>query len=523
MTTTQRHIARAAVLVTVLFMLSRALGLARTVVFGYYFGAGAEMDAYNYAAHIPELLFNVVAGGALGSAFIPVFTGRIATGNRAGAWQLATSLINLILVVLIPLCLLTALAAPWLVRVLIAPAAPAAVQARTVDLLRVLLLSPAIFGVSGVIMGALNGCQQFALPALAPLFYNTAIIAGAIWGGERGGGVMGAAVGAVIGALLHLGVQIPGLVREQARYGLWLGLRDTAVREVGLLMLPRVFGVAAVQFNFVITNMLASRLEVGAVSILAYAWMIVLLPNVLAQAVGTTTFPTLSAQAAQRDAAGLQHTLRTALSAIITLMTPAAVGLVLLGRPIIALAFERGAFSAGATESVAWALALFAVGLVGHGALEIIARAFYAVHDTWTPALAAAGAVALNVTLGLALPSLFTNLGWAAYGGLALANGLAALLEMLVLLAILGRRITGLPLRTLANEAARVLIASGGMAASLWLWLAIAPGHALIQTLGGVSIGVAIYGLLAWLLRVEALRPTVQLVLRRVGVMRNKC
>lgn len=516
MTLSQRHIARAALLVTVFFALSRALGLARTVVFGFYFGAGPEMDAYNYASRIPELLFNVVAGGALGSAFIPVFTGRLATGDEDGAWRIASALVNLILVILVTLCLAVALVAPWFVRTLIAPEALPEVQARTVVLLRVMLFSPAIFGVSGIVMGALNGCQHFLLPAAAPLMYNLAIIAGAVWGGQTGQGTFGAAIGAVVGALLHLGVQLPALFWHHARYTPTLGLRDVAVREVGLLMLPRVFGVAAVQFNFVITNNLASGLEVGAVSILAYAWMLVLLPNVLAQAVGTTTFPTLSAQAAQRNFTALRETLTLALRTVIALVAPAAVGLAVLGRPVVALAFERGAFSAGSTEGVAWALAFFAVGLVGHGTIEILARAFYAVHDTWTPALAAVGAVVINVALGLTLPPLFARAGLPAYAGLALANGMAALAEMTILLLLIGPRIEGLPLRPVASQGARVCVAAAGMAALIALWLWVAPASALVRTLGGVAGGVCGYALLAWLLRVEELALAWQMVRRRL-------
>ncbi len=498
-----------------LFMLSRILGLARTMVFGYYFGAGPEMDAYTYASRIPDLLFNIVAGGALGSAFIPIFIARRSTGDEEGAWRLASALVNLVWWGLLLLGAVTFFGAPWLVRTLVAPEATVEIQARAVLLLRVMLLSPAIFGVSGIVMGVLNGCQHFALPAFAPVLYNLALIVGAIWGGETGQGLLGAAVGTVVGALLHLAVKLPALPRYRARYFPTWGLRDPSVHQVWRMMLPRIFGVAAVQFNFVITNNLASGLEVGAVSILLYAWMIVLLPNVLAQAVGTTAFPTFSEQSAQQDFAALRKTVAQMLRVVTAVMLPASVGLAVLGRPLVALAFERGAFSAGSTEGVAWALACFAVGLVGHGAIEILARAFYALHDTWTPALMAVGAVAVNVALGLTLPGVFVRIGWPSYAGLALANGIAALAEMVALLWLLGPKVRGLAFAPLLTQGARVLLASLGMGVVVWGWLQLAPASPWVQSLGGIALGVVAYGALALALRIDELRLALRLVLRR--------
>ncbi|MBN1261715.1 MAG: murein biosynthesis integral membrane protein MurJ [Anaerolineae bacterium] len=511
----QRSIVRAAALVTVLFALSRALGLVRTVVFGYYFGTSLEMDAYTYASRVPELLFNIVAGGALGAAFIPIFTSRLTSGDDKGAWQMASALVNLVFLILAGLSVFGMALAPWLVRTFVASEAAPVLQERIAHLMRIMLLSPAIFGVSGIVMGTLNGYQHFLLPGVAPILYNLTLIGGAVWGGETGNGTLGAALGTVIGALLHLVVQIPGLVRYGANYTATLGLHDPAVRRVGFLMLPRVVGVAAVQFNFVITNNLASGLEPGAVSILGFAWMLVLLPNILAQAVGTTSLPTFSAQAAEKDLSALQGTLSTMLRTVLAVMLPATVGLAVLGRSFVALAFERGAFSAGSTGGVAWAMAMFAVGLAGHGAIEILARAFYAMHDTWIPALAAIGAGVLNVLLGLILPPVFEGFEWPAYGGLALANGLAVLVEAAVLLLLIGPKIGGFPVQKILMFSLRALAASLGMGGVVWVWLQLAPAGVWIQTLGGIIVGAGTYWLLALAFKVDELRLAMRLVLRR--------
>jgi len=190
-------------------------------------------------------------------------------------------------------------------------------------------------------------------------------------------------------------------------------------------------------------------------------------------------------------------------------------GLVVLGRPLIALLLEHGEFGAASTQMVAWAMGLFAIGLVGLGGVEVLARAFYAVHDTWTPALAAVGALLLNLILGLTLPALFVQRGWPPHGGLALANGLAALAELGALLLLVGRRLQGFEGRRLLSQALRASAATAGMTFLVWLWLRIAPPNALLQSVGGIAVGVGGYALLALLLRVDDLRLVVNMVLRR--------
>jgi putative peptidoglycan lipid II flippase len=514
----QRQVARAAVLVMVAFAASRVLGLVRQGVFGAFFGTGSEMDAYVAAVRIPDAIFLVVAGGALGSAFIPLFTGRLAQDKSDAAWRLASAIITILLVVLIPISLLSMAAAPWLVRTFVAPALLPEVQARTVALMRVMLVAPTIFGVSGIVMGALNAHQHFLLPALAPIAYNLGLIAGGIWGGLTPVGVMGAAVGMVVGAVGHLLVQVPGLIRYHARYRPTLGVSDPGVVEVGRLIAPRALGMAAAQINLIVINNLASRLGAGAISSLEYAWRVMLLPQgIFAQAVGTAAFPTFSKMAALGQVEELRTTLTNALRLLITLTIPASVGMVLLGEPIVALMFQRGAFDALSTRAVAWALSFFALGLVGHSALEVLGRAFYALHDTWTPAGAAALAVVLNGLLGLILPPVFERLGWMELGGLALATALAALVEMVTLMLLIHRRLGDFDTSLIVVTTARVLAASLGMGAALGLVTSVIPDQPLVQVLVGVPAGVTVYGALAWLLRINELRSVVRLVVGKVA------
>jgi putative peptidoglycan lipid II flippase len=512
-----RRVARAAALVMVAFAVSRGLGLVRQVVFGLYFGTGPAMDAYVAALRIPEAIFLIVAGGALGSAFIPLFTSRLATGRVDAAWRLASAVVNVLLVVLVPLSLLCILVAPWLARVVVMPAHPPEVQARAAALMRVMLLSTAIFGVSGIVMGILNAHQHFLLPAVAPVLYNLGLIGGAVVGGVTSLGVMGPAAGMVVGAVAHLLIQVPGLLRYGARYTPTLGREDDGVAQVGRLMAPRVLGVAAVQLNMVITNNLASYLGAGAISALDYAWRVMLLPQgVFAQAVGTAAFPTFSSQAARGEWAALRRTLAATLRTVLAVTLPATAGLIVLGRPIVALMFQYGEFDVASTRDVAWALAWFALGLAGHSALEVLARAFYAQHDTWTPALAGVLAVALNVGLGLMLPNAFRRLGYPAHGGLALANALAVLVETTVLVAVMHRRLGGFHVGRALAHVGRILLAVAGMVAVLWGWLRLAPPVPWVRGGGGVVVGLVAYVGLALALRVDELKQLVRMMLRLV-------
>jgi putative peptidoglycan lipid II flippase len=489
------QVARAAGLVMALFVVSRAMGLIREIVISHQFGTSGDLDAYLAAFRLPDILFQIVAGGALASAFIPTFASYLAREDEVGAWRLASAVINLVLILTAALGVLAAILAPWLVRAVIAPGFEPERQVLAASLMRTMLVTPVIFGVSGVIMGILNARQHFLLPALAPILYNLGIIAGAVVLAPAMG-VQGLAVGVVAGALGHLLIQLPGLVRHGLRYTPALGLRDPGVHEVGRLMLPRMLGLAAVQLNFLVNTILASGLVAGSLSALNYAWLLMLLPQgVFAQAVATAAFPTFSAQTARGQRDAMRSTLAATLRAVLYLALPAAVGLVVLRLPLVQLLFERGAFSDASTQMVASALALYALGLPAHCLVEIVVRAFYAMHDTRTPVAVGIAAMGLNIGLSLAFIQLFGSLDWPPHAGLALSNSLATTAEMAVLLGILRRRLDGLEGRQITNSLLRIGLSAAvmGVVAGVLAWL-LEGNSAWLR--GGLAIvaGVAVYG-----------------------------
>jgi len=488
MTSSKQQIARAAGIVIVAFALSRILGLAREMVIGQQFGTSGELDAYLAAFRLPDILFQLVAGGALGSAFIPTFSGYLARGDERGAWRLASAVINLVLVFLCALALLAAAFAPLLVAKVVAPGFDPAKRALTVQLMRLMLLSPVIFGVSGIVMGVLNSYQHFLLPALAPTVYNLSIIGTALFLSPSLG-IRSLAVGVVVGSLLHLAVQVPGLIRRGVGYSLILGLDDPGVREVGRLMAPRVLGLAVVQINFLVNTILASGLADGSLAALNFAWLLMLLPQgIFAQALATAAFPTFSELAAKRQVAEMRGTLSATLRAILYLAIPASVGLFALRYPIVQLLFQRGAFKESSTEAVVWALQFYALGLFAHAVVEILTRAFYALHDTLTPVLIGVGAMSINVVLSLIL------IRPLAHGGLALANSTATILEMVGLLLIIRRRLEGLESGRLLDFTLRTVLAAGLMGFGVSWFAAGTHGQSiLIVGGGGIVLGGLIY------------------------------
>ncbi len=514
-----RGVARAALIVMFFFVLSRATGLAREIIIGAQFGTSSALDAYLAAFRVPDLLFQLVAGGALGSAFIPTFAAAWNQAQPTAAWLLFSRVLNLVTLVLIGMAGLAALFALPLVQGVIAPGFSLEQQLLTANLMRWMLLSTIVFGASGLMMGALNAAQYFVLPAAAPVFYNLAIIAGA-WLLAPRFGIYGLVMGVVAGALAHLFVQLPGLWQLRARYTPTFAVADPGVREVMRLMGPRVLGLFFVQMHFLINTILASGLAAGSLSALNYAWLLMLLPQgIFAQSIATAIFPTFAAQVATGQRQAMQRAFGQTLRMVLFLTIPAAVGLYVLRAPLVEALLQRRAFGADSTQMVAYALQFYALGLVAHAVVEIAVRAFYAMHNTLTPVAVGVAAMLLNIGLSL------WWIGRWGYGGLALANSVATGIEMCVLLWFLRKQMGGLDGLTLLGSVARNGVAAAlmGLILAAWLWSHQQPffprlpglSGAWIATLGGLGIAALGYALAGILLRSPELRPALAILWRR--------
>lgn len=513
-----RQILRAAGIVMAAMVFGQVVGQAAKIATVTTFGTSLELDAYNAANRVSETVYLLVAGGALGSSFIPVFTGLLTENKRAAAWKLASGIVNLVTLILCGLSVLVMIFARPLVDHILTPGFAPEQQALTAHLLRILMPTTIIFGASGLFMGILNSHQKFLLPALAPSMYQLGIIAGVLLFSPSLG-IDGLAWGTLAGAGLHFLVQLPQVLKlPHKQFDLSLGLKNEKVREVIWLMLPRLLGVAVVQLNFWVNTIIASSMVEGSLTAITIGFALMLMPQtVVAQATATAALPTFSTQYAQGKLKELRSSLAMTLRGVLLLAIPATVGMILLRRPLIAMFYQYGAANAQSTELIAWALLWYCAGLVSHSVYEILARAFYALHDTKTPVVVGVIAMSLNVVFSLVFARLFTQLGWMPHGGLALANSLATTIEMVVLTILMSRRLQGLELPTIFKGVAKFMAAALLMGVVLLLWLRFSTGwNPILVTALGAGLGVLVYFGAAWLLRVEELKNMLGAVKRRL-------
>ncbi len=526
-----RQVIRAALVVLLGFVASGILGVIRTAVFSSTFGTSSQLDAFYAAQRIPEMLFTLVAGGALGSSFLPVFTRHLSTEDRTSAWRLASAVMTLSALAATLLAILLYLFAPVLVPSLLVPRATPDEQALTIMLTRMMLSTTVIFSISGLLMGILNAHQLFLLPSLAISMNNVGLIIGALviapalphtsglaQMGEAN--ITGLAWGALLGALLHLAIQIPGLFKVKARLRPLFAPRLPGVREVMMMMGPRVLGLAVVQINFAVNVAFASGMAAGSQVALNTAWFLMFFAlGILAQSAGTAIFPSLAALAAKDDMEGFRQRLSSTLRSVLFLVFPASVGLIVLGRPIVALLFQRGEFTTESTAATAWALSFFAFGMAGHALLEVLSRAFYALSDTWTPVRVGLISMISNIVLSIIFIQFIGEPGSLARGpfaGLALSNSLTTLLEGAALWWLMSRRLGGAHDSYLVNGAMRALAAALGMGIGVWF-----VTERLIDTgdvptaLIGMGVGCVLFFGLALALGIEEARTVPRMIFRR--------
>jgi len=500
------RIIQAATIVGAAFVVSRILGIVRDAVINFYYNIDSlEANAYFIANRFPELIFLIIAGGALGSAFIPIFSGYFVRDDARGGWRLFSAIVNLITLVTTIVAGIAFVLTPLIVDLFYPDlvAGNPALRDMTIELMRVMLVTPIIFGISGVVMAALNARQHFLLPAIAPIIYNLGIIGGAIILAPN---VMGLAIGAIFGALGHLAIQIPGLFIKHAHYTPILSVKDQGVRQVLWLMLPRVLGLSFGQFNHLILQFMAQSMALGSIPALGFSWRIMIMPQaIIGQALGIAAFPTFATLAAENALDKMRSILVDMLRLILFLSLPATMLLVVLRRPMVSFLFERGQFDEQSTSFVAWALLFFALSLVALATIEIISRAFFALEDTWTPVIVGALQLVAMWLIGFWLAeNIFPELGFLQLGGLALGYSISTLIELGVLLFLVNRKLNGLDNRRLLDGFWRMALATIFMGIICWFVLDRLADLASLWQL----VVVGIVALLSYLLASIALHVT---------------
>ncbi|MGH9220892.1 MAG: murein biosynthesis integral membrane protein MurJ [Vicinamibacterales bacterium] len=445
---------------------SRVLGLVRDQVLAFYFGAGDANDAFRVASRIPNLVRDLFAEGAMSAAFVPTFTRQLADHGRARAWQLASSVINALVLVTGVLVIGGIVFAEPLVRLFAADFAdiPGKLEL-TIYLTRIVFPFLMLVAVAAALMGMLNSLGHFFVPALSPAMFNVAIIVMAL-GLVPIAPSLGlqpitiVAIATLVGGVGQLAIQWPPLKREGFRYRPVLDLRDEGLHRVLLLMGPGTIGMAATQINVFVNTVLATGQGTGAVSWLDFAFRLMYLPiGLFGISIATAATPAISRMVAEQDFARIRSTLADALGLMLFLNVPATVGLIVLARPIVAVIFEHGEFTAADTLATAAALQLYAVGLVGYSVVRIVSPTFYALHRSRVPVMVSAGSVLMNVALNLALVRVM------GYRGLALGTSITAIVNATVQVWLLRREINGLDEARMAASLARVLVAAAVMGA----------------------------------------------------------
>ena len=508
-----KTITAAAVILGAASLLSRLLGILRDRILAGQFGAGAELDMYYAAFRLPDLLYNLLILGALSAGFIPVFTGYL--NRKSKAWQLVNDLLNVMFVALIFICGVLFLLAPWLVKI-ITPGFSGQNLEVTVQLTRIMLLSPIFLGLSGLFGGILQSFKKFFIYSLSPILYNVGIILGALflvpaWG------IYGLAWGVVLGALAHMLMQIVPVFYLGWRYQWIFDLKNPGFLKILKMTGPRTLGLMVSQLNFLAVTIIGSTLAAGSIAIFNLANNIQSFPlGLFGVSFAIAAFPALSELADKKKK--FIETLSLTARQILFLVVPSSALLIVLRAQIIRVILGSGRFDWEDTVLTLQALSLFAFSLFAQSLILILARAFYAQKDSKTPFYAGLVCAGANVIMAVMFIERFGVLG------LALAFSLSNILNLVLLFLALHYRLGRLDGEKIAISAGKILVATFmlGLAAQ-------AVKYPMVQVLGletflGVSLqmisatlaGVAAYSLTAWLLRSEELILLVDSIRKKV-------
>jgi putative peptidoglycan lipid II flippase len=497
------EVAQAAGIIALGNVASRVLGLVRDTVKADLFGASGPLSAYEVAAVVPTMIYDLLVGGMSNAALVPVLSDHAASERRAELWHLVNILLSVVVVTLSVFVLLVEGLAPQVVWLLGGGLAPD-LQVLATWLLRICVPAVLFLNLAGVISATLYALKRFARPAFTAAVFNAAIVFAALLLSERYG-VASLAVGLLVGSMLQIALQVPGLRDAQWRFK--LDLNHPALRRILRLYVPILLGLVVDQFAVGLSYNLASRTGDQSINWMRYSTTLIQFPlGLVVTAVSIATLPTLSQQANFEETTPFQATLAKGLRLVLSLVIPATAGLYVLADPIVALLFEHGDFTPADTVATAEALRYALLGLLFAAVDQPLIFAFYARKDTLTPALVGVGTTLLYVLVS------FTTLGVGvlALPLLVLFNALKLTAHALAMLALTRRRLGGLGGHGLWSLTLKAILASLLMAAVTWgvmqALTTVAPPSLLGELLvvgGAGGVGVAVYGLLAVVLRVE--------------------
>jgi putative peptidoglycan lipid II flippase len=498
--------------------LSRIAGLVREIVAAGYFGVKGPMSAFTIAFQVPNLVRSLFADAAIQGALVPVFTEHLERGERREAFRLVSTLIFGCILVIGALTALFILAAPALMHVF-APGFDGRVYDLTVALSQLLFPILLLLGVSGLVVGVLNSYDRFAVFAIAPLFWNVAIIAvlvGLAPAFPEEDKIYAYAIGVLVGTAVQLALvswDLRNTPFRLQRVFAW----TTDVRHVLMLMLPVTISLGLINFNLVINSFFGTLVSDRAPAAIDKAFRIYMLPQgMFSVAVATVVFPTLSRFAARRAYGDLRATMANGMRQIVMLLLPAAAAILVLSEPMIRLVYERGEFGPSQTELVSTALFWFAFSLPFNGLFLLQTRTFFSLQRPWVPTAISAANLVITALVALALYGPF------GVGGIVAATAIATATSVVAQSVILRDTLDGLELGRLASSASRMALASAALALTAYLvWsglddaLGRALGAQIVEIAAALGAGLVVYVSALAALRVPELEQIVRLVRRR--------
>lgn len=530
---------RAAGIVGLAVIASRVFGLIREQVFAAMFGAGKLLDVYIAAFQIPNLLRDLFAEGALSIAFTTLFTRTWDKEGEAPAWQLANLILTAMLVLMGALCLAAIAAAPWIVEVTNFGFhhVPGKFEL-AVRLTRVLFPFILFVSLAAAVMGMLNARHVFGVPASASTVFNIVSVVAGVAGayafdpaarahplhpvfGQQA--LLGVCLGVLLGGVAQLAMQLPSLLRLGFRFHWTFNLRDPRLAELWRLMWPSLIAAAAVQVNVLVNGMFASEIN-GGRSWLFCAFRLMQLPiGLFGVSLATATLPAVARAFSRGDMKGFGATAADSLRLAWFLSLPAAVGLAVLARPIIALIYQHGRFSAYDTHQTALALQAYALGLSGYAAIRVLVPCFFALGLPRTPLRVSLIGIGVNLALNL-LNVFVLHFG---HVGLALATSSVALTNFVQLLFALRKRVDLGALSGWVFYIARCLAAAGVCGAVAFDLNALAE-HATadrwlraLALLGAIVVAAGAYFAAARLLRLEETSQAWSMIRRRLPFLQS--
>lgn len=503
----QKTILSAASVIGFLTFLAAILGLIKVRLYAGIVGVGAEFDTFVAAFKIPDFIYSLIVLGALNAAFIPIFSELIAKKEKSSAWKFASNLLNTVLLIFVLTSLLVYAFARPLSTLVGAGFSPEQVST-LVGLLRIMILSPILLGVSSFISGSIQSFRRFLVPFLAPVVYNLGGIFGVLFL-YHPFGIYGLAWGVVLGSFFHLLIQLPLLGYLGFRYLPILDFKDQVLRKTVQLSLPRTIGLASEQIKAVLIISLASLLQSGSISILRFAESIFTVPiSVIGASIAQASLPTLSWESSHNDLARFKKTFTASLLQILFLVVPITVVLIFLKIPVVRLVLGVGRFNWTDTILVSWVLALLSVALPAQAVSHLLVRAFYALKNTQTPVLI--GVLSVVFSLGLAV----VLLPFYQIRGIALAVSLGAILEVLLLILALHQKIN-FDLQKILPAVFKIFLAGSAMAICVYVPYKILDKefldtqrvvNLLILVWLVLSFGGSVYLVLSWILGLAEIR-----------------